>query len=133
MPAIVSVRCGTSAVGEGLGVGLKSEIPVGVAVGVGVGVGDGVGDGEPDAEGDGEGVTTANCTVQENPWSCGQRTPCAASLTAYVTVLPGGIVGVVDACGETPIAFGMELAGICALTGGATPPGADVPPLPKLP
>ena len=55
--------------------------------------------------------------------------PFEASATRYVTSFPGGVVGEPDGRGERP--RGGALLGDA--TGGATPPGADVPPLPKLP
>lgn len=55
--------------------------------------------------------------------------PLAASATGYVTSVPGGVVG-------EPEGLGVGVVGAARLgdaTGGLTPPGADVPPLPKPP
>lgn len=54
--------------------------------------------------------------------------PLAASASAYVTWVPGGVVGDPEGLGDVA---GAAMLG--EATGGLIPPGADVPPLPKPP
>jgi hypothetical protein len=120
--------------GVGLGEGLPDPYTLGAGDGVGLGVGDGEAEplGEAEGDPDGDGVTNCKFTKHEKPWSSGHLKPLGASATAYVTTFPGGVVAATDAegCGET--FNGPGVAGICALTGGLTPPGADSG-VPKLP
>ena len=154
------MMCADGAVGDALALG-EALTPGDVeAFGEALGLADGDGDGESDgaADGDADAFATADDfdfdfdpafdlslssvtlkrSVHEKPWSCGHCNPLFdASLNANVVTPPGPGVTFIPTSGEPlGIALGFIIGFCCAdcgLTGGAIPPGASVPPEPKLP